>query len=550
MLYALSISNFAIIEQSEMEFSSGMTAITGESGVGKSIMLDALKFAMGSRASQECILKGNKRADIRASFDISHLPLAMEWLKDRDLDHNTDCILRRVMTPDGRSRGYINGASSTLSDLRSISELLLHLHGQHGYHSLLQPLVQRELLDNYANNNNQLRKVKQLWQACAQCKTKIDQFDKTDQVKSAKIQLLEYQVHELDKLNLQQGELASLESDQSLLAESCDIGKHCQILQSLLSTDEQNIADQLISCQKLVANNKRLSNVGSLLQEASIQIEEALSETVNIERHIETDPEKLSEIEHRLSLIHDIARKHRVQPSELQALHTSLAKELDTLNAEREDISLLKQRMQQLEKSFMDEAIKLSNRRKQSAKKLAKAINNLLQELGMATSLFHVSFSELKTPDSYGIDKVCFQIQGDEKIKAQPLDKIASGGELSRISLAIQIVTAQSTGIKTLVFDEIDVGIGGATAEIVGRLLRQLGGQGQVLCITHQAQVASQAHSHLSVMKKGKAHQQVNMVKPLNDLSREKEVARMIAGVEITGQALAHARDMINRARA
>lgn len=550
MLTSLSISNFVIIDHVELDFSGGMTAITGETGAGKSIMLDALKFTMGSRASQGLILKENKRADIRASFDLRKLPKVIEWLKARDLDHGSECILRRVMTPEGRSRGYINGAPSTLTDLRSISELLLHLHGQHGYQALLQPCLQRELLDNYAGSHNQARKVRQLWQACMQCQEKINDFYTTDEAQSSRIQLLQYQVEEIESLSLQEDELELLEQEQNRLANAQEHRETCDLVQSALSGDEQGMVHQISICLKYLSGNTLFSEVQPLLEDARIQVEEASAAVHHIEQTIEADPARLPEVERRLSQVYDIARKHRIQPVELTARYETLDGELSLLKGEREDISQLEQQIQQLEHSFMDEAKKLSNQRKQGAKKLAKAITKLLCELGMNATQFHIDLAVLKVPDSSGLDKVVFQIQGNGNENPGDLDKIASGGELSRISLAVQIITAQSTGIKTLIFDEVDVGIGGATAEIVGRLLRQLGGKGQVLCITHQAQVASQAHYHLSVMKKQSAHEAINLVKPLDAPLREKEVARMIAGVEITGQALAHAREMINRAQA
>ena len=550
MLTSLSISNFAIIEHVDLEFSGGMTAITGETGVGKSIMLDALKFTMGSRASQELILKNNKRVDIRASFDLSKLPKALEWLKARDLDHGAECILRRIMTPEGRSRGYINGTPSTLTDLRNLSALLLHLHGQHGYHALLQPNLQRELLEHYAGSNNQARKVRQLWQACVQCQTKINNFHTSDQTQSARRHLLQYQIQEIDNLALQEGELESLEEEQSFLAKAHEHRGICERVQSALVDDDHGITQHLSTCLKSLSGNGIFSEVQSLLEDARIQIEEASTTMHHIDQTIDADPSRLPEIEQRLSQAYDIARKHRIRPDELLELQQKLHNELNQIEGEREDISQLEEQMQQLEHSFMGESEKLSKQRKHGAKKLEKAMTKLLGELGMATTQFNVDFSPLKSPDSSGIDKVVFQIQCNGDDTFADLDKVASGGELSRISLAVQIITAQNTGIKTLVFDEVDVGIGGATAEIVGRLLRQLGEKGQVLCITHQAQVASQAHYHLSVMKKQHDKQAINLVKPLNDPLREKEVARMIAGVEITGQALAHARDMIHRARA
>ena len=552
MLTSLSINNYLTIEHIELEFTHGMTAITGETGAGKSILLDALKLSMGGRVSQEAIDKKNERVEIRSSFDITKRPDIIEWLKKRDLDHESGCILRRIITPDGRSRSYINGTLSILSDLRDIGDLLVQIHGQHAYQSLLKSESQRTLLDNYAGCHEQLQKTEKLWHACVQCKTAIKNFYETDSSQSARIQLLQYQLEELEKIALQQNTLKLLENEHSQLAGAEENRRTCQDLLGILSDNNgQDIIQQINSCLRKTTDEQLFDEAQPMLECAKIQIEETIAALHQIEDSIEVEPDRLTNIESLLSCISDLARKHHIQPYELYDHQSTLQKELDDLTGNQQNISDLEYQLEQLTQSLTEAATKLSIRRKSAAENISTTITGLLKQLDMKTTKFHVEVSDLSSIESHGMDKITFQIQNSNDDSPANINKIASGGELSRIGLAIQIVTAKNTYIKSLVFDEIDVGIGGATAEIVGRLLRQLGDNHQVLCVTHQAQVASLAHHHLSVVKQKKDCGNIrNQVKSLNEHSREKEVARMIAGVEITGKALAHAKEMINRTRA
>ena len=550
MLIALSINNFAAIGHSELEFSSRMTAVTGETGAGKSILLDALKFAMGDRVSKEIISKESQRAEVQATFNINQLPALQKWLKLKELYHSDECILRRILTVEGRSRGYINGTAATMAELKQAGEFLLQLHGQHDHQLLLQHQWQRELLDYYSGCENQARKVRQLWHACLQCKTKIKKFTGTASAQMAQGQLLRYQLEEIKALALKKNELQNLEEEHRQLLQANKSLQVCQYVQSLLSTGDHGTLHQLHLCIKQMTDIPLFDNACTLINEAVIQMEEAANTITQLESQIEINPARLTETEQRLSSVYDIARKHHKQPAELTELQQQLTAELNQLEMVREDISMLEQQMKELETSFLREARKLSQQRHQGASKLAAYITRLMKELAINDYQFHAQLTPLLSPDSSGMDKVAFQIKRDKHDTGIGLEKIVSGGELSRISLAIQIATAKRSGVHTLIFDEVDVGIGGATAEIVGRLLRQLSSRCQVLCVTHQAQVASQAHHHLSAIKKHNARRYINLVKSNDNTLREQEVARMIAGVKITGKALAHARDMINRAQA
>ncbi len=549
MLTSLSIDNFTIIDNLELDFNKGMTAITGETGVGKSVMLDALKFAMGFRASQDQVLKQNRRSSVQAYFDVSKLPKTKQWLKARDLEHGNECLLRRVMTPEGRSRGYINGTPSTLADLKEISMLLVHMHDQHAHHALLQNNIQRDMVDDYAGCQNQTRRVRQIWQAYDRCQIRIKQASDTKLASTSRIQLLQYQIKEIEMLQLTEGEIETLEQQQTLLSKADENRSVCQAMKLTLTEDANSITGQLNTCAKMVNGNSLFQEVSELFENARIQIEEACSGLSYIEQSIDENPEQLASIEKKLSTIYDVARKHKVQACELMSFFKTLTQELQELQLLHEDLPELEKQKQSLQNSFVNESKKLSQLRKQGADKLKKSVTCLLNELNMTKTIFHVDVKQLKSPECSGMDKINFQIQGEGTTAFYDLDKVASGGELSRISLALQIINSECSGVQTLVFDEVDVGIGGATAEITGRLLRQLGKKCQLLCVTHQAQVASQAHYHLSVSRKTRNKQAVNLVRSLNSKLREKEVARMIAGVEITGQALAHARDMIHRAQ-
>lgn len=558
MLTHLSISNYAIVDQLDIDLSLGMTVISGETGAGKSIMLDALGLAIGDRAEPDCVRTGSERAEIHATFDLTHCSDAQDWLKARELDVVDECILRRTITREGRSRGYINGTPSPLSDLHQIGEMLLDIHSQHEHQSLLKTVTHRRLLDGYAGCTDLAMTASQIWKQWNSYHNRIQQFQNASAEQAARLQLLNYQVNELEQLNLRNDEIEQLEQEQKQLANAASSLYACdQVLAFCTDHDTgntDNILHQLGSCQHLLADlnlaSSPIKDAIELLALAQIQVEESCNELRHFMDRFDDDPERLPEIEKRLSFIYSLARKHHIQPSELHALQTQLQKERSSLQGSDDQMEHFQAEMELLEKQYKATTDKLSEKRQKGAIKLAKAVTQHIHDLGMPAGEFTVDIAtitdELRT---HGNEDIQFLVTSNPGIPARPLHKVASGGELSRISLAIQVITAKICHIPTLIFDEIDVGIGGGTAEIVGRLLRELSSHGQVLCVTHQPQVASQGHQHLHVFKHhGKTATRIQ----INELQKEhrtQEIARMLGGITITKQTLAHAKEMIEHAQ-
>ncbi|WP_281645914.1 DNA repair protein RecN [Parendozoicomonas sp. Alg238-R29] len=553
MLTHLSISHYAIVDQLELEIPKGMTVITGETGAGKSIMLDALSLTTGARAGNDCVRPGCERADIRATFEISNLPEASKWLQKKELDIDGECILRRVITKEGRSRGYINGTPSPLSDLRQLGEMLVDIHAQHEQQSLLRPATHQKLLDEYASCSELEKKVSHLWQEWKHQKDQLEELKSRGQEQDARLQLLQYQVEELDRLSISKGEVEELENEQKQLSNAETNLHTCQQVLNLCSeNDSGNILHSLTVCQQLLVDLGLdipvLQDTIEMLSTAQIQVEEAIGEMNRFVDNFEADPVRLADITERLSATYTLARKHHVQPDALHNFHTELQHELESLQWGDEKLEELEQSLSALEQDYFTTAKKLTDKRTKGAGKLNKAVSKHIHELGMPKGKFEVEFSTQETtPRNHGMEDIRFLVTTNPGSAPKPLDKVASGGELSRISLAIQVITARTSGISTLVFDEVDVGIGGGTAEIVGRLLRELGEQGQVMCVTHQPQVASQGHTHLHVSKKLGKNSTSTRISTLKDDKRTYEVARMLGGLEITDQTLAHAQEMITR---
>lgn len=549
MLTHLSVSNFTLVESLELEIAPGMTAITGETGAGKSILLDALGLALGDRADPDRVRTGAERADIHASFDISTIPAAHEWLVEHDLKIDDECLLRRTVTSEGRSRAYINGHPATLQQLKGLGERLLDIHSQHAHQSLLKKDNHRRLLDEFGQLQELALQVGQTHNQWLQLQQQFTLLRDNSEEMSARFQLLSYQVEELDMLDLSEGEITELESEQKRLANADTILRNSQQLAELC-TDEQyglleafNKALHLLS--EMPEKTGHLLEAEQLLMSAQIQAQEAQRE---LDSHIdgfELDPERLQTVEERLSSCYEIARKHRVQPEELLELHQTLSEELQQLSGGDAKLEELEQQVNDALASYHQLAAKLSKQRHKAAKQLSREINEQLQALAMKNALLEVACNtDAERTSSHGLDDIEFLISTNPGQPPRPLAKVASGGELSRVSLAIQVITARSSTIPTLVFDEVDVGIGGATGDVVGQLLRQLGDQGQVICVTHLAQVASKAHQHLQVSKASNKKSTQSTLVPLVGDSRIEEIARMMGGTKITEQSLAHAREM------
>lgn len=553
MLVHLAVNNYAIVDHLELELDRGMTVITGETGAGKSIMLDALALTLGDRADSGAVRPGADKADILATFDISDIPEAAQWLDQRDLSSDeSQVILRRVVTAEGRSRAYINGSPCPQQDLRALGEMLIDIHSQHEHQSLLKADTHRRLLDDYAGASDLARQVQLAAQRCRQTEQALQQASDTNDEQNARIQLLSYQLEELDNLSLQDGELEQLEAEQRQLANADLIMQSCQQIINICSESDsgsvlQALTSSLNRLSGLKEHGRSLDEAHNLLSGAQIQVEEAVGELTRYLDHFEADPQRQQLVEERLGIIHDLARKHRVNADELPALQQRLIDELEGIQQQDADRERLAEELVAYREHFQSLASRLSDTRRKAATRLAKAVTGEIQQLGMPGGQVKVELHPLKPEQTplQGLENVEFLVSANPGQPAKPLAKVASGGELSRISLGIQVITAQTSRVPTLVFDEVDVGIGGPTAEIVGKLLRQLGERGQVLTVTHLPQVAAQGHQHLFVRKEQKRDSTRTCIDRLDQEGRVQEVARMLGGVDLTEESLAHARKQL-----
>ena len=553
MLVHLAVNNYAIVDHLELELDRGMTVITGETGAGKSIMLDALALTLGDRADSGAVRPGADKADILATFDISDIPEAAQWLNQRDLSSDeSQVILRRVVTAEGRSRAYINGSPCPQQDLRALGEMLIDIHSQHEHQSLLKADTHRRLLDDYAGASDLARQVQLAAQRCRQTEQALQQASDTNDEQNARIQLLSYQLEELDNLSLQDGELEQLEAEQRQLANAELIMQSCQQIINICSESDsgsvlQALTSSLNRLGGLKEHGRSLDEAHNLLSGAQIQVEEAVGELTRYLDHFEADPQRQQQVEERLGVIHDLARKHRINADELPALQQRLIDELEGIQQQDADRERLAEELVAYREHFQSLASRLSDIRRKAATRLAKAVTGEIQQLGMPGGQVKVELHPLKAEQTplQGLENVEFLVSANPGQPAKPLAKVASGGELSRISLGIQVITAQTSRVPTLVFDEVDVGIGGPTAEIVGKLLRQLGERGQVLTVTHLPQVAAQGHQHLFVRKEQKRDSTRTCIDRLDQEGRVQEVARMLGGVDLTEESLAHARKQL-----
>ncbi|WP_454256119.1 DNA repair protein RecN [Pseudomonas sp. Marseille-Q8238] len=557
MLVHLSVHNYAIVEHLDLELQRGMSAITGETGAGKSIMLDALGLALGDRADSGVVRPGADKADILASFDLDDIPEARAWLAERDLDHDGPCILRRVITSEGRSRGYINGSPCPLGDLKAVGELLIDIHSQHEHQSLLKPDTHRRLLDEYAGSQELARQVQLAAQRWRQTRQELQRLTSTSDEQRARHQLLSYQLEELDNLALGDNELEQLEHEHKTLSNAEQLLGTCrQVLELCSESDAGNVLSALTnSLNRLASFSSQpgaLGEAANLLASAQIQVEEAVGELNRFIDHFDADPQRQQLLEERLDSIYTLARKHRIQPAELAELQHRLMEELESLNADDQASERLAEELAAYERHYQEKASELSQLRKTAAERLATAAQQEIQTLGMPGGRFSIQLQpgDNAEPHPHGLEHVEFLVSANPGLPLKALAKVASGGELSRISLAIQVITAQTSRVPTLVFDEVDVGIGGPTAEVVGQLLRRLGERGQVLTVTHLPQVAAQGHHHLFVHKARDSQETRTAVSSLEPAQRIEEVARMLGGVDLTEESLQHARKMLDSAQA
>ncbi len=557
MLQHLSIRDVAILDRLELELEPGLTVLTGETGAGKSIVIDALALALGERAEAGVIRHGAARAEVTAAFALKPSAPAAKWLKAQELFDDGECLLRRVVEADKPSKAFINGRPVPVQQLRELGDLLVDIHGQHEHQSLLKRDVQRDTLDAYAGLEDTAAAVAENHRAHQSLAGRLETLKQQSADREARLELLRFQVRELDALNLTAEEIPLLEEEHARLAHGAELIEGVQTVTQALYDDEEQSLSRALSralarLETLAKHDPRLNEFHALLTEASIQIDEAASRLHQYLDGLELDPRRLEQVERRMSSVHELSRKHRVQPEELPALALKLRTELDDIENYDANLGKLEDEVNAARAAYLKLAKELSKGRQSAAGKLGKAVTQHMQELGMPGGKFEVQLAPL--PDNElsanGLERAEFLVSANPGQPAKPLNKVASGGELSRISLALQVVLAGLGKIPTLIFDEVDVGVGGRVAEIVGLKLRALGQTRQALVITHLAQVAAQGDQHLQVSKAAnKAATHVD-IQALTDAERVNEIARMIGGVEISKQTLAHAKDMLERASA
>jgi len=553
MIKRLHIRDFAIIEAIELEFSTGMTVLTGETGAGKSILIDALGLILGDRAETNVIRDGSDRAEITAVFEIDGNQAVIELLEEQSIiTEDEELYIRRIIARDGRSRAFINNSPATAQLLRDIGENLIDIHGQHSHQSLTKPETQRQLLDDYGDYPGQLEAVRKLYGQWQEATNKLQHLLEGNTDQDATMTLLRYQIEELRGINPEPGEYESLDEEQRRLANSSRLLETAGNALQIFREDDNSVYSQLSSItnelKSLQQYDEAIANIVRILNDASIQIDEATDELRRYIDNLPTDPERLSIVENRLSLMHEVARKHRIKPHELASYLAGLEQKLESMENSQKFIDELLVTQSNVLNEYRETANKLHNLRVKTAKKMATEITAKLGELGMANGQFSIELEKLNDdiPRPNGNDRIELLVTTNPGMAAQPLRKIASGGELSRISLAIQVTGNRDKGIPTLIFDEVDAGIGGGVAEIVGRLLHNLANKRQVFCVTHLPQVASQGDHHLLVNKTSTKSSTITGVKELAAEERIEEIARMLGGMKITEQSRKHAKEMLS----
>jgi len=555
VLTHIHIRDFAIVDELELELGPAMWALTGETGAGKSILVDALGLALGDRGDSSLVRGGAERAEISVGFDLGDAEDARRWLEEQDLGTDDECYLRRVLGSDGRSRGYINNRPVPMQSLRELGEMLVDIHGQHEHQSLLRRDTQRRLLDDFAGNAERLARLQDIHQEWKTQSERLENLRAAATDRAERLDLLRFQVDELEQLNLNTEELAGIGEEHSRLAHAGQLLETCErAVAGLYEAEDGAVHDQLshihAELEPLCDIDPQLATARELLGNALVQVGEAVDELRHYTDRLDLDPQRLQWLEQRLASIHDLARKHRVDDMELPGLAERLRTELDELDHADEHLATLEESIGQLRARYDQAADELSEKRRGAAETLNQRVDAIVQQLGMAGAGFRIAVTATGgRPSPSGVDTVEFLVSTNPGQAFQPLAKIASGGELSRFSLAIQVVLAHNTRIPTLIYDEVDTGIGGAVAEVVGRQLRALGEVRQVLCVTHLPQVAAQAHQQLRVSKALAKGTVRTHIEALDQGARVEEIARMLGGVEISAQTRAHAGEMIDKAQ-
>lgn len=557
MLDHLFIRDFTIVHQLEIDFSQGLTVLTGETGAGKSIMIDALALVLGQRADNRVIRQGCQRTEITASFNLSIESDAGQWLTKHELFADSECMVRRIIETDRPTKGFINGRPVPMQMLRELGDRLVDIHGQHEHQSLLKRGNQRQALDDYAGLG---ATVTALTETCRQIMTlqeRLKTLRGQNADRSSRIELLQYQVAELEALDLQPDEVHQVEEEHALLANGAELLEGVQsITQELYDNDDGSVSQVLThAVQKLESlseHDPRLGELMNLLTEASIQVDEAASGLHNYIDKLDLDPQRLQWLDERLAAFQDLSRKHQVAPEALPGVLLRLKTELSDIEDFDVNLERLEHDIETLRADYFSQAQEISRTRGIAAGELGGAVSDRMQDLGMEGGRFNIALTPLAEGEigHSGLERVEFLVSTNPGQSMLPLNKVASGGELSRISLALQVITATVGRIPCLIFDEVDVGIGGRVAEIVGQQLRDLGRARQILCITHQAQVAVLGDQHLLVVKTSEDSGAICLVQSLSPDQRIDEIARMIGGIEISQQTRDHAEDMLSRASA
>jgi DNA repair protein RecN (Recombination protein N) len=553
MLRSLSIRNFVVVETLDVAFAEGLTVLTGETGAGKSILLDAIGLLLGDRFEVRQLRAGAERAELAAGFDVTDCPTARTWLAENALAGDGDeVLLRRVLDAQGRSRAWINGSAATLAQLKALGEMLVAIHGQHAHQSLEQPETQRGVVDAFGGFTTLAHEVAERWRAWRAAVERLDAAASAAEATASEREYLEQRRRELATLAVTEDEWRELSSSQSRLAHAAELISLATDGVAALSESDDAIATQLAHLvQRLraaVAHDPALAEVVSLLEPAAIELDEAARALRDYQRRLDLDPAELKRVEERLAAIHDMARKHRVRPEALPALLAETEARLASL-ADSADAEALAKRAAQAEAQYREAAKDLGKKRRFHASELAHRVTETMQTLAMAGGRFDVSLEPLGTPASYGLDDVEFRVASHPAQTLAPLARVASGGELSRIALALSVVASEAGSVPTLVFDEVDAGIGGAVAATVGGLMQKLAARRQVLCVTHLPQVAAFADTHLRVTKASREEDVVSDLAQLDAKARVEELARMLGGAEITAKTRAHAKELYEQSR-
>jgi len=555
MLQNISLRDFVIVDQLELDFSSGFTVLTGETGAGKSILLDALSLVLGERADSSQIREGCNRAEISALFQIAaeQVKHFSQWLDEQGFpaeDDGQSLLLKRTIEANGRSRAFINGSIATLAQLREAGDQLVDIHGQHAHQLLLKGGAQRELLDRHAGLLSLAVEVGQIFKSLQDSRRRLQQAENAGQDIERERERLEWQLEELTQLSPQDGEWASIQSEHSRLANGAKIIGGCQEAIEVLSDADNSIESSLSKvCSTiniLAEHDAALSPITEALDSAQIQLDEAIHSLNRYLQKVDLDPARLAEVEERMQALHNAARKYRTEVNDLPKLLLETSERLDALTASQ-NIDALREKVKQEEAAYLKLAKQLSQKRGLAAADLSKLVTEAMQTLSMAGGRLEIALVPLDDGGSHGLEQIEFLVAGHAGSTPRSLAKVASGGELARISLAISVITSKASFTPTLIFDEVDAGIGGAVAETVGKLLNQLGQSHQILCVTHLPQVAAQGNHHLKVSKSQSGDKTISQVEALGRAERVEEVARMLGGATITDTTRRHARELLEQ---